>query len=130
MTRRSDAPLRSLVAAGALLSLATFAVGCGGGGPSPEEVAAGREKFLKTCAQCHGQDANGMPKLGKGLHDNQFVQARSDLEMVEFLKIGRRPTDPLNTTGVDMPPRGGNPALTDQDLLMIIKFVRSLQTKG
>ena len=130
MTRSSFAAFRSLAAVSAVLMLAQLVTACGGGGPSPEQVAAGREKFLKTCAQCHGQDANGMPKLGKGLHDNQFVQARNDQEMVEFLKIGRRPTDPLNTTGVDMPPRGGNPALTDQDLLSIIQFVRSLQTKG
>lgn len=98
-----------------------------GGGPDPEKVAQGQELFLKTCATCHGKDARGVKGQGKSLHDNAFVQARSDTEMLAFIKVGRRPTDPLNTTGVDMPPKGGNPALSEQDLGLIITFVRSLQ---
>lgn len=46
--------------------------------------------------------------------------------MVAFLKVGRDPSDPLNTTGVAMPPKGGNPALSDQDLLDIVAFVRTI----
>lgn len=121
-SRNRALPTLILVAAAALL-----AVACGGGGPDPARVAEGKALFLKTCASCHGPDARGMPKLGKSLWDNPFVQARSDRELVEFIKIGRRPNDPLNTTGVDMPPRGGNPALTDEDLAKIITFVQTLQ---
>jgi disulfide bond formation protein DsbB len=43
-----------------------------------------------------------------------------------FIKTGRPASDPLNTTGVDMPPKGGNPALSDQDLADIIAFIRSI----
>ena len=43
------------------------------------------------------------------------------------LKTGRSTSDPANTTGVDMPPKGGNPALTDQDLLDIIAYIRTLE---
>jgi disulfide bond formation protein DsbB len=43
------------------------------------------------------------------------------------LKKGRPASDPANTTKVDMPPKGGNPALTDQDLADIVTYVRSLQ---
>ncbi len=32
-----------------------------------------------------------------------------------------------NTTKVDMPPKGGNPALKDDDLVNIAAFLRSLQ---
>lgn len=110
-----------------------LAVACGGGGgeagggANPEQVAAGEKVFMTTCATCHGRDANGLPRLGKGLHYNEFVKSKTDAEMVEFIKIGRRATDPLNTTGVDMPPRGGNPALTDQDLANVVAYVRTLQ---
>jgi disulfide bond formation protein DsbB len=45
---------------------------------------------------------------------------------VDFNKPGRPATDPLNPTGVDMPPRGGNPALTDDDLVDIVAFLRSI----
>ena len=111
-----------------------LAVACGGGGgesaaggASPEQVAAGEKVFMTTCATCHGRDANGLPRLGKGLHYNEFVKSKTDAEMLEFLKIGRRANDPLNTTGVDMPPKGGNPALTDQDLQNVVAYVRTLQ---
>jgi disulfide bond formation protein DsbB len=68
-----------------------------------------------------------MPNLGKDLTVSQFVKDNSDAEMVAFLLVGRPASDPLNTVGVDMPPKGGNPALTDQDLLDIVSYVRSLQ---
>ena len=114
----------------ALLAPFVLAVACGKGGPpppSPEQIAAGQKVFLGTCATCHGKDANGLPRLGKGLHYNEFVKSKSDEEMIAFIKVGRPAADPLNTTGVDMPPKGGNPALTDQNIADVIAFVRSLQ---
>ena len=89
-------------------------------------MAAGEALFLRTCSMCHGADARGMPRLGKGLRDNGFVRQRSVPELVEFLKTGRPAWDKLNTTRVDMPPRGGNPALTDEDLARIARYVRTL----
>ena len=44
-----------------------------------------------------------------------------------FVKTGRPASDPLNTTGVDMPPKGGNPAMTDQQIMDVIAYMRSLQ---
>jgi mono/diheme cytochrome c family protein len=40
--------------------------------------------------------------------------------------VGRQPTDPLNTTGQLMPAKGGNPALTDEDLYNVVAYIRSL----
>ena len=76
---------------------------------------------------CHGPNGEGMPKLGKGLKANQFVQGLSNEEFVQFLKVGRSAGDPLNEQGIDMPPKGGNPALSDQDLGLIALYVRSIQ---
>ena len=113
----------------ALVAPFVLAVACAKGAPppSPEQLAAGQKVFLGTCATCHGKDAHGLPRLGKGLHYNEFVKSKTDEELVGFIKTGRPAADPLNTTGVDMPPKGGNPALTDQDLQAVIAFVRSLQ---
>ena len=47
--------------------------------------------------------------------------------MVDFIKVGRDPSDPLNTTGVAMPPKGGNPALDEEDLYDIVAFIRVIQ---
>jgi mono/diheme cytochrome c family protein len=46
--------------------------------------------------------------------------------LVEFIKVGRDAGDPLNTTGVAMPPKGGNPAMSEQEVADIVAFVRSI----
>jgi disulfide bond formation protein DsbB len=113
-------------------ALALSLAACGGGGqsggdtPAPAgDAANGQTLFTGTCSSCHGPDATGIAGLGKDLTTSTFVAERSDAEMIEFLKTGR-PADPLNTTGVDMPPRGGNPALTDDDLVDIVAYLRSI----
>jgi disulfide bond formation protein DsbB len=117
-----------------LISLPIFALAlaaCGGGAPATPEpkgdAGAGATKYATACVSCHGPDAKGMTGLGKDLTTSEFVKGKTDDEMLAFLKTGRSSSDPLNTTGVDMPPKGGNPALTDDDLYDIVAFIRSLQ---
>ncbi|MBZ0300014.1 MAG: cytochrome c, partial [Anaerolineae bacterium] len=88
-------------------------------------VEQGQQLFL-LCAACHGPDARGLPNLGKDLVESEFVAGLSDEELLTFIKTGRPIWDPLNTTGIDMPVKGGNPAMTDEDILAIIAYVRSL----
>ena len=125
------------------LLLAGLLIGCGGGGDTSsssneaavaevEEVhtgdaTAGEAKFQQACLACHGADAKGMPNLGKDLTTSKFVETRTDTELLEFIKVGRPAGDPLNTQGIDMPPKGGNPALTDDDLMNIIAYIRTLE---
>ncbi len=90
-------------------------------------AVSGRLQFLKTCMSCHGPGGEGMPGQGKSLVRNEFIKGRDDSQMLEFIKVGRQPWDPLNTTRVQMPPRGGNPMLKDHDLKDIISFLRTLQ---
>ena len=86
----------------------------------------GQKYFAQTCSACHGMDAKGLPKLGKDLTTSKFVSEKSDTELLEFLKQGRLATDPLNTTGVAMPPKGGNPAFSDQQLADVISYLRGI----
>lgn len=120
---------RKTTIVGLALSVALVATGCGSGGgsDSPEEVAQGQKLFKSTCASCHGPNAEGMPKLGKNLHDNEFVQSLSEAELAAFFKQGRPAFHPDNERKVDMPPRGGNPTLTDEDLRLIAVYVKSIQ---
>ena len=74
-----------------------------------------------------GPDAEGVALLGKNLHDNEFVSSLSDAELVAFLAEGRLATHPLNERRVAMPPRGGNPSLSDEDLGSIADYLRSIQ---
>ena len=43
------------------------------------------------------------------------------------IEAGRSSGDPLNTTGLDMPAKGGNPMLSDADIRAIIAWLRSIQ---
>jgi len=99
---------------------------CGAGGESSQKAIRGGELFEANCALCHGQVGEGKPMLGKDLRDNDFAKTMSDEELVDFLRIGRPADHPLNDRGMDMPPKGGNPALTDEDLALIVAFLRTL----
>jgi len=117
-----------------MMVLALFITSCGGDeAEEPEapastgDATAGEPLFNSTCSACHGPDAKGMPNLGKDLTTSEFLKERSDAEMLDFVLIGRTAGDPLNDTGVDMPPRGGNPALSNDDIYDIIAYLRTLE---
>ncbi len=95
--------------------------------PPVGDLAAGKLLFQQSCASCHGPNAEGVPGLGKDMTTSTFIRGLNDQELLTFIKTGRPTSDPLNTTGVDMPPKGGNPALTDSQLLDIIAFIHSVQ---
>ena len=95
------------------------------------EVPAGDAKngeilFNQTCIACHGPGGVGVQGLGKNMTTSTFIAGLDDTQLLEFVKKGRDTGDPLNTTGVAMPPKGGNPALDDTKLLDIIAYVRTI----
>jgi disulfide bond formation protein DsbB len=92
---------------------------------STGDPAAGQTLFA-SCTACHGPTGEGIPGLGKDLTSSEFVSGKTDTELVDFIKVGRDPSDPLNTTGIAMPPKGGNPALSDEDLFNILAYIRSI----
>jgi len=115
--------------------LGVVAAGCGGdagangGGTDTTQagdVDNGKTLYDGSCVSCHGADATGIENLGKDLTTSELVIQSSDEELVEFIKVGRPASDPENTTGVDMPPKGGNPSLSDQDILDIVVYLRTL----
>ncbi len=130
----------------AVVVLMLLLAACGGGSepaadsaadsPQPREEAAaevsagdpeaGKAQYDQICIACHGPGGEGIDGLGKPFTTSTFLQEKSDAEMVEFIKTGRPSGDPLNTTGIDMPPKGGNPALTDEQIMDIIAYVRTL----
>lgn len=90
----------------------------------PAQVAAGERVLMATCSACHGMNGRGIQGLGKDMLDSEFIDGLSDAELVAFIQVGRQPFDPLNTTGVLMPPSGGNPALTETDLYNVVAWIR------
>ncbi len=90
----------------------------------------GREAFLASCSACHGPNAEGIEGLGKSFITSEFIASSSDKEIMTMIKMGRPVWDPANSTGLDMPPKGGNPAISDDDLNNIISYIRSVQTSN
>lgn len=129
---------RMLVVATAALLVVTA---CGGGGDDAGDdptttaptaqgtgiVEEGERLFDKTCIACHGEGGKGVDGLGKPLRASEFLGGMTEEAVAAFLAVGRPSSDALNTTGIDMPPKGGNPALSDQDLADIAAYLLSLQ---
>lgn len=99
----------------------------GGSSSTSDSSATGEELFSITCAPCHGPDAKGVEGLGKDLTTSEFAIDSSDADLLAFIIEGRPADDPENTTAIEMPPRGGNPNLTDAQLSSIITYVRTLE---
>jgi disulfide bond formation protein DsbB len=92
----------------------------------PQAVTRGKKAYV-SCMACDGKDAKGVKNMGKGLIGNPFITGQSDDALMAFIKKGRGPTDPGNTTKVAMPPKGGNPAMKDEQIRDIVTYIRSLQ---
>jgi disulfide bond formation protein DsbB len=114
------------------LAVLVILTACGGGSDEEPEapgpsIAEGKAVYDRICSTCHGLDARGLPGLGQDLYNNTFSQSLGDQELVDFLKVGRPSGHPLNQTGVDMPPRGGDPTITEDELKSIVAFLRTLE---
>lgn len=129
---------RSMVFILLVLVAALVLAACGGGGATTTsqkpaapagDAVKGKVVFEGTCVSCHGPDAKGLPGLGKDLTTSEFVAEQTDKQLIDFIKKGRPASDPANTNKVDMPPKGGNPALTEADIENVIAYVRSIHQK-
>jgi disulfide bond formation protein DsbB len=107
-----------------------LAIACGDGtptDPSVPDAQRGDSAYRAACIACHGPDGEGIAGLGKPLAASDFIAGLTDEELFEFVVLGRGTTDPDNTSGVAMPPRGGRPNLSDEAIRDIVAYLRSLQ---
>lgn len=93
---------------------------------SSKQVAHGESIFQTTCSACHGFSAQGVPGLGPSMMDNPFVNGQSNESLQQFIIAGRPSDHPDNKSGIPMPSRGGNVSLTDDDIMDVVFFIRSL----
>jgi len=80
--------------------------------------------YQEACASCHGQNQEGVEGLGNALDDSALVHTTNDKDLLTFIQQGRTADDPKNQSGMAMPPRGGRPDLSDEQLMEIISFLR------
>jgi len=90
----------------------------------------GQTTFLHFCAVCHGPHGEGVESLGKNLIESDFVADLNDDELKEFISVGRSVNDPLNTTGIQMLPYGGQPILSEVELTNLVAYIRAINIKG
>lgn len=95
----------------------------------PATLSRGEQLYLQSCAACHGLDGLGVANLGNQLRGSEFFTANTDAQLLAVIRQGRELTDPANTSGLVMPPSGGRPDLSDEDLLAIIAYLRSPDEK-
>jgi len=87
----------------------------------------GKPSWDTACRSCHGPKGGGIPGQGSVLNKSEYVQARTDSELVEFIKVGRLANAPNNTMQLQMPPKGGNPMLKEAGMYDIVAYLRTLQ---
>jgi len=95
----------------------------------PPDPDVGQQVFLHSCATCHGFRAQGLPHQGVPLRTSAFIATHDDAALVAFIKQGRPEKDPSNASGMPMPPRGNNPALSDERLVDVVAYLRQVQAE-
>ncbi len=90
--------------------------GASGGGGT--QVAQGQQVYKNTCAACHDMGVAGAPKLGDKAAWGPRI-AQGEQVLLRHAKEGFQ-----GKTGF-MPPKGGNAALTDEQLRASIAYMVS-----
>lgn len=81
----------------------------------------GKGIYTQTCIACHGGDGKGVLPGTPNFTDKSGRLSKSDDELMHSLMNGlQSPGSPMA-----MPPKGGNNALTNDDLKNVIKYLRS-----
>lgn len=86
------------------------------GGGAKTDVAQGEQVYNSTCAACHAMGVAGAPKLGDKAAWAPRI-AQGEQVMFQHAKMGFQ-----GKTGF-MPPKGGNAALTDEQLRAAIDYM-------
>jgi len=89
--------------------------------PQVEDTAAGKAVYIQTCIACHGADGKGTIPGVKDFSAAEGPLSKSDKELVENITNGFQSPGSF----MAMPPKGGNPALTEEDIAAVLAFIRA-----
>jgi mono/diheme cytochrome c family protein len=132
-------PIRNLVIMAAAAGLAVLAVlwltgglGGGGGEPTAEQLAQGKQVYGGYCADCHGADLEGQPNWRQrgadGLlpappHDAKgHTWHHPDAQLFEITKLG---TAKLAGPGYKTTMRGFAEELSDDEIRAVLAYIKS-----
>lgn len=114
--------LRGAAAAVALVLLGTLPVRAAPDVPTTPkgDPAHGEKIYHTTCVACHGEDGKGVVPGAPDFTDPKGPLAQGDQVLLNHMEYGYRAPGAL----MAMPPKGGNPALTDQDFRDVLAYLR------
>lgn len=99
-----------------MLSVVVLAAGNVGA----DELARGKAVYEQTCIACHGAKGKSSIPGVVNLTQKGGPLMKSDKEIFSSIRDGlQRPGATMT-----MPPKGGNPNLTDQDIGAVLQFLR------
>ncbi len=82
---------------------------------------AGEKVYAQTCIACHGANGKGTIPGVSDLTKADGPLAKSDETLISSIRDGLvTPGKPLS-----MPPKGGNPSLTEEDIRAVLEYLRS-----
>ncbi len=81
---------------------------------------SGKEIYSQTCIACHGANGEGMVPGAPNFPSKNSPLSKSDDELVKNITNGfQTPDSPMA-----MPAKGGNSALTTQDIKNVLSYIR------
>lgn len=93
------------------------------GSVNAEELSA-EQIYIQSCIVCHGDDGSGNMPGVPDLADNKKLLIEENSVILKRIKSG------IQTSGnLSMPAKGGNPDLTDKELLSVLVYTKKLIKK-
>ena len=87
---------------------------------------SGEDVYNTNCILCHGEYAHGAMPGVPDLYINRAWTMELDSQLIKRINEGIQSTD----TAIAMPPKGGNPNLTDEDIKASLLHMRKLLKAG
>lgn len=90
------------------------------GSVGADELSRGKAVYEQTCIACHGSNGKSSIPGVANLAQKGGPLSKSDAELLSSIKDGLQRPGAVMT----MPPKGGNPNLTDQDVSAVLLYLR------
>ena len=94
---------------------------------TPTSMENGAIHYALSFASCHGENGEGIEGVGSALADSPNVSGLTDSELLSIIRDGRAADAEDNRSGIAMPPLGGQPSLTDEQVDDIILYIQTWQ---
>jgi len=82
--------------------------------------SSGRDVYMSTCIACHGPDGQGALPGVPDFSDGKWPAGTDDATLLKRVRDGFQSAG----SPLAMPPRGGNPALTDDELKAVLDYMK------